>query len=306
MERMLGLLIGITTVFVVLSILASHVQEIWSSYSARRAVSLETAIRKMLQDPKLTNVFFSHPLIENISFSTTRGRLLRRGAPLQPRPTYIPSTLFNRVLQASLITVHGISSSDLPGLIQALPDSPLKARLTTLTLGIENNAAACNLAVEKWYDETMERVSGLYKRDTYFPLLVLGMALAILCNANLLHMTSVLWSSAAARDEVNSLAQMYGCREGAPCTTPEYVTARRDLEQNLKLLPLGYTDFSFKDYWRNCCRSRTSLPLGHWANNLAGWLLTALAVSLGAPFWFDLLNLFVNLRMAGSKPPAIP
>jgi hypothetical protein len=306
MERMLGLLIGITTVFVVLSILASHIQEMWSSYSARRAVSLETAIRRMLQDPGLINLFFSHPLIENISFSTTRGPLLRRSAPLQPRPSYIPSTLFNRVLQASLMTAHDISSSDLPGLIRALPDSPLKARLTTLTLGIENDAAACNFAVEKWYDETMERVSGLYKRDTYFPLLLLGIGLAVLCNANLLHMTSVLWRSAAARDEVSSLAQMYGCREGAPCAAPNYITARRDLENNLKLLPLGYTDFSFRDYWRDCCRSPASLPLGHWGYNLAGWLLTALAVSLGAPFWFDLLNQFVNLRMAESRPRTFP
>ncbi len=36
----------------------------------------------------------------------------------------------------------------------------------------------------------------------------------------------------------------------------------------------------------------------HWL----GWLITAAAVSLGAPFWFDLLNKLVNLRAAGKKP----
>jgi hypothetical protein len=30
--------------------------------------------------------------------------------------------------------------------------------------------------------------------------------------------------------------------------------------------------------------------------HLPGWLLTALAVSLGAPFWFDLLNKFMVVR----------
>jgi hypothetical protein len=30
--------------------------------------------------------------------------------------------------------------------------------------------------------------------------------------------------------------------------------------------------------------------------SLAGWILTALAISLGAPFWFDLLNKFMKLR----------
>ena len=35
---------------------------------------------------------------------------------------------------------------------------------------------------------------------------------------------------------------------------------------------------------------------------LVGFLITALAISLGAPFWFDLLNRFVNLRVSGKKP----
>jgi hypothetical protein len=30
--------------------------------------------------------------------------------------------------------------------------------------------------------------------------------------------------------------------------------------------------------------------------SLPGWLLTALAVSLGAPFWFDLLNKLMVIR----------
>jgi hypothetical protein len=38
-----------------------------------------------------------------------------------------------------------------------------------------------------------------------------------------------------------------------------------------------------------------------WYHGL-GFLLTALAASLGAPFWFDLLNRFVALRSSGKKP----
>jgi hypothetical protein len=33
-----------------------------------------------------------------------------------------------------------------------------------------------------------------------------------------------------------------------------------------------------------------------WALRLLGILLTSLAVSLGAPFWFDLLNRFIVVR----------
>lgn len=33
-----------------------------------------------------------------------------------------------------------------------------------------------------------------------------------------------------------------------------------------------------------------------------GWLLTGIAISMGASFWFDLLNRFINVRYAGKKP----
>jgi len=36
--------------------------------------------------------------------------------------------------------------------------------------------------------------------------------------------------------------------------------------------------------------------------HLLGWLLTAIAVSLGAPFWFDLLDKFINIRSSGGVP----
>ena len=37
-------------------------------------------------------------------------------------------------------------------------------------------------------------------------------------------------------------------------------------------------------------------------SKLLGYILTALAISLGAPFWFDLLKKLVNIRSAGNKP----
>ena len=39
-----------------------------------------------------------------------------------------------------------------------------------------------------------------------------------------------------------------------------------------------------------------------WLERILGWTLTMIAVSLGAPFWFDILNKLVNIRNAGNKP----
>ena len=42
-------------------------------------------------------------------------------------------------------------------------------------------------------------------------------------------------------------------------------------------------------------------------HRLPGWILTVAALSLGAPFWFDLLSRFARLRSAGlqEKPRAL-
>jgi hypothetical protein len=58
-------------------------------------------------------------------------------------------------------------------------------------------------------------------------------------------------------------------------------------------LPIGWADFRWKGL------NQTALDILSW---LPGWLITALAVSLGAPFWFDLLNKFINIRGAGKAP----
>ena len=40
---------------------------------------------------------------------------------------------------------------------------------------------------------------------------------------------------------------------------------------------------------------------GDWVLAFAGWLITALAVSLGAGFWFDVLGKALQLRGTGAK-----
>jgi hypothetical protein len=52
------------------------------------------------------------------------------------------------------------------------------------------------------------------------------------------------------------------------------------------------------------------IPLGwqvlpekdEWQNKIIGLLLTVFAVSLGAPFWFDLLSRVTKIRSTGSVP----
>jgi hypothetical protein len=324
MQEILGIAIGIATVCLLLSIIASHVQEVISAYGARRAATLEVAIQNMLGDPKIYGKFFEHPLIQTISFPSPK--LLGFGPKTsdKQRPTYIASTLFARVLRGVLAAEHRIDAADFPTLVAQMPDGSLRVRLQTLILGIEKDAAQCNWVVEQWYDGTMERINGLYKRYTQWWLLIIGLVLAIVCNANMFNITERLWKSQAARDEVNAVAQMYGCKDPKNCDPTEYLNytnARYQVENGLKELPLGYKAGDIHRYWSGFVSAKPdpndATKMNHslqfpWLLvrfglvNCFGWLLTGIAVSLGAPFWFDVVNKLVNVRMVGAKPPLAP
>ena len=76
-----------------------------------------------------------------------------------------------------------------------------------------------------------------------------------------------------------------------PGTTPgtEVATIKQNVDQLSKLgLPLG---------WSTLPEDATG-----WIKKVIGLLITTLAVSLGAPFWFDVLKNFSNLRSSGPPP----
>jgi hypothetical protein len=67
-------------------------------------------------------------------------------------------------------------------------------------------------------------------------------------------------------------------------------------EDCLRPFPIGWTEEN-RAKWTSWTRER---PTGWLA--LIGCIVTGLALSLGAPFWFDLLGKFMNIRGAGPKP----
>ena len=73
---------------------------------------------------------------------------------------------------------------------------------------------------------------------------------------------------------------------------PGFTAPVESLREELRRLPIGW-----KAPLDNAEREG-------WISKLVGWIITALAVSLGAPFWFDMLNKLNSLRSTGIKPKA--
>jgi triacylglycerol lipase len=91
-------------------------------------------------------------------------------------------------------------------------------------------------------------------------------------------------------------------RRTEAATTSQPVDLRREsaramLEELSDMgLPIGWSSAKL-DF---CPCERACWLAGY--RRFLGWLLTALAVTLGAPFWFDLLNKLVSLRSSGARP----
>jgi len=142
--------------------------------------------------------------------------------------------------------------------------------------------------LEIWFNNTMDRVSGWYKRKTQIIQLVLALAIVVIANVDSIRITrSLSGVNSPLRDSIKDAAHSFvqaGLPQGPPAAQ---LSAATEAIGNLAL-PIGWVKGGFGP------------------TTAFGWVITALAASLGAPFWFDLLNRFVNVRAAGKAPEEEP
>jgi hypothetical protein len=189
----------------------------------------------------------------------------------------------------------------------------LRKRLKPLLAGPQRDVETLRTNLEAWYDDTMARVSGWYKRKTQIILIVIGLALVPAINANAIKMGERMWKDDTVRAAV--VAQAQAIASPAPTATGEpsaaatpspdaqevseaagkLKAAADDVDQVIQVgIPMG---------WRG-----DAVPggPGEIAVAIGGWLLTILAISLGAPFWFDTLGRLSRLRSSGKPETPLP
>lgn len=188
----------------------------------------------------------------------------------------------------------------------------LAKRAQTQLSEIESSTAQLRQEVALWFDRAMDRTSGVYKRNTKGVVLVLGLFLAVSTNTDTLHILNKLARDSTLRTTYSQLAGEVISANPAALNCLE---AKRepDVQQNCSLdatakslrqaldrtteLPIGWSAANWQDQWQP-----NQGGIGSVLRLLTGWLFSAIAISMGAPFWFNLLNKVVNVRNSG-KPP---
>jgi hypothetical protein len=146
--------------------------------------------------------------------------------------------------------------------------------------------------VESWYNEAMDRIGGWYKRWTQRILLVIAAVLVLAVNADTIMLAKRFARDDALRASVVAVAEK-SVRGGDAADQQQLLSAAAKLG-----LPLGWVP----DAQDPGAHEQLPVTAGGWLLKLSGLLLTMLACSLGAPFWFDTLSKFINLRGAGTPP----
>ena len=165
------------------------------------------------------------------------------------------------------------------------------------------NKAQAN--IEAWFNSGMDRVSGWYKRKTQWILFWIGLALAVGLNINTLTIADHLYRNETDRTELADRARRSGQPSAsatvAVASTPAQTDPAPAGNSQQQAMPNAgqavdeFEKMSLPIGWSNWSRPKNARWYS-WIILAFGWLLTAFAASMGAPFWFDMLNKVTVIR----------
>jgi hypothetical protein len=302
---MLALIIGFAAVYSAFSIIASWIQESIAGAVKLRSNTLISGIEAMLDDPK------NKAVVEDL-----RGQLLQqpsiaaaydsKGRP----PSYLSSNQFSLGVTGMLSAGSAVATTvdqaftQVCNGINGMQASRLKDALNRIANQAAGDYDAFVGGVEKWFNDEMDRVSGWYRRQSQIILVFIAIATVAFFNVDSITLFSQLRSTPLVLDasKLTDNGQGY-----------TYVTA-----QVLQGIKFGW----FPDP-ELCSATPAPSPAGQtpqpcrklvnngdWAAyvgfKLLGLAVSALALMLGAPFWFDALGRFVSVRNSGDVPKKHP
>lgn len=307
MMNILDIAVGLVFTYVLLALMCTTLQEMIAAALRSRARHLANGISNLLLDPERTHLartFFAHPLIRTL-------------APEGKFPSYIAAATF----------AHAIV--DIAKRNGNLAAGNLNPVFAPLWMSAGGDVDRFRKELETWFDEGMDRVSGWYTRRSQLVSTLLAIGLAVALNADSLSIARALRTDAVLRTALVKQADVFvGVNANGvgtlPCQDKAGDDATKCLTDQLKAYQKQLDDSNLPIGWK--IERLTGPPAtggpGHDCTNLvgykvctndggapmspgriAGWMLTALAVSLGAKFWFDLLQKLIQLRASGGKPP---
>lgn len=377
----LDVVIGLIFVFLLYSLLASVLSEILSNYLNLRGRVLMKAISRMLNNPKENLTKFEQflflfgyrmpcPKNDTLAYAFYNHSLLRfLSKSDKKRPSYIAGNDFTRVIVDLLTKEYKEAGESYAEQIkeffsgtnhQGIPmDEETYKFLKNMWAEAQGDLDRFKALLETWFDNTMERTTGWYKKYTQAILFFIGFVIAVTFNVDTISIAEKLKSDPKLREQIVQQADNFlkehptlsedlraaehkrdslsniavgknlptandSLQKDAQAKAARDTVAANDALNRLKIIEARQNDLrkqadsllkkdianvndilglGYVNPWDCGSLSHTFCSKEGWRRTF-GWALTAIAISLGAPFWFDLLNKLMQLRSAIKIPNA--
>jgi hypothetical protein len=240
-----------------------------------------------------------------------------RWSQLRSLPSYISARSFAAAV-IDLLAPDGSGQTTMDVIkknVDALPAtmSPFKPSLQALLKTAGDDVSQFRTAVERWYDDHMDRVSGWYKRHVGKITLMIGAILVVLLNINALTIGRTLYTQSTVSTAVSAVAaKSTNCSAGQ---SPQDCLSQLQGQLSAAAtagLPIGWGTV------RDCAEpkaqcswldqrgifSRHGSSAWQFVLVLIGFAIMIIALLPGSQFWFGLLSKLGSLRATGPKPAA--
>lgn len=323
--RFLDLVIGMVFIYFLLSLVCVSFQELKANWRKERSKDLKKWIEDTFNVKKgyikgqgLGDKLWKNILIDGL---TADGR----SASYIPKEVFVSALLDEIYYNANDLKNGDCATADtvkLPvepydfySLLAAINDpevclpEPMQRVLRQAHAESHQNLETFRMRLERWYEMAMDRVTGTYKKNAQRVAFWCALAVTILLNVDSVQLANYLYTNPEEAKRLADQAEVYIEKNKSVPTiqdrdTKETIkTIQADLKaiKDLKL-PLGWEKYEWYLFKKGFCSKLMETGFSTLLALLPGWILTWLAVSLGAPFWFDMLNKLVNLRAAGKIP----
>lgn len=332
----LDLVVGVIFVFFLLSVICSSIVEMVLTFKRVRAVVLGRWLLTIF-DTKVINakgeeVSLGQEIMDHCALTAL--------SPQGKAPAYIDSKNFVSAVLDKITTFSTVTDpKSIDDIIQSIQSTTAISSELKRTFLIYANEAKDTInaitvkttgalelfrgKIENWYDSNMDRLTGTLKTEyTRKFTLTVATIVTLLVNADTIEITKYLYNNPEARAKIAAKAYETSADDSIK-NDMERIKQRSATNDDSTKLTIDRLNNSLKTKMNTINAAtatlKSSIPLG-WTisefpkqNDLLIWIgfvlakliglaVTVVAILMGAPFWFDVLNKISNLRGTGNKP----
>lgn len=326
---LLEIIVALIFIYLTSSLIISELQEQLAALLEFRARNLKKALEIFLGKETVKSLYNNDSLLSSFN-QYTNPRTGNSAGPSYVEPKVLAASLISlvnsklsdneKLLKADFLGKNLVEEKT--GIFKKLASISDFSKIDKLAIdrlieiGDSTKLKHDNPTLENFIDEIantftqiMERTSGVYKRNAKGVSFAFGFLAAALLNIDSFYVIEQLSKNPNLRQGINQVATEV-IKNNEPCfkdaqADPTKVAkckeklqvSVKDLEKINQPLPIGWNEKG----WFNGEQIKEQNGL---LQAIFGWLMTGVAVAMGAPFWFDILGKFINVRNTGK--PILP